>query len=95
MSLVKVYSVTFMQYIDCLKDTISNNNKKDTKYITVIEHGFEHAPFLIKEYDIDKYKDFGGGIKELIFVGYMEDNTLDNTIVMDESNLASNGQHLW
>lgn len=73
MSLVKVYSVTFMQYTNCSRDTISNN-KKDTKYITVNEHGFEHAPFLIKENEIDKYKDFGGGIKELIFAGYMEDD---------------------
>ena len=76
--LVKVYSVTFMQYTNCSNQTISNNDKKDTKYITVNEHGFEHAPFLIKENDIDKYKDFGGGIKELIFAGYMEDSSLDN-----------------
>ena len=74
MSLVKVYSITFMQYTNCSEQTISNNDKKDTKYITVNERGFENAPFLIKENDIDKYKDFGGGIKELIFAGYMEDD---------------------
>lgn len=85
MGLIKVYSVTFMQYTNCSNQTISNNDKKDTKYITVNEHGFEHAPFLIKENDIDKYKDFGGGIKELIFAGYMEDDipankNIDNII---------------
>jgi hypothetical protein len=80
--LVKVYSVIFMQYTNCSRDTISNN-KKDTEYITVNEHGFENAPFLIKENDIDKYKDFGGGIKELIFAGYMEDDISANKNIDD------------
>lgn len=78
MSLVKVYSVKFIQYTNCSNDTISSNNKENTKYIKINERGFENVPFLIKENDIDKYKDFGGGIKELIFAGYMEDSGLDD-----------------
>ena len=91
MSLVKVYSVKFIQYTNCSNDTISSNNKENTKYIKVNERGFENVPFLIKENDIDKYKDFGGGIKELIFAGYMEDSSLDN-VVVDESKYTSNDQ---
>lgn len=62
----KVYAVTFMQYTNCLNDTVSTNNDDWTKseYLNI---GKE--TFLVKESDLDKYKKFGNGYKTLIFVG--------------------------
>lgn len=65
----KVYEVEFMQYTNCMKDTVSDNNKEigKTKYINV---GKE--PFLIKESDFDKYMKYGGGFRIVRFVGNIE-----------------------
>lgn len=65
----KVYEVEFMQYTNCMKDTVCNNaeNFKDLKHINV---GKE--PFLIKESDFEKYKKFGNGFRVVRFVGNME-----------------------
>lgn len=65
----KVYEVEFMQYTNCMKDTVSDGNKEigKTKYINV---GKE--PFLIKESDFNKYMKYGGGFRILRFVGNIE-----------------------
>ncbi len=67
----KVYSVEFRSYTNCLRDTVSDYEETEdiakTKYLTV---GIE--PFLIKESDIPKYQHFGGGYRNLHFVGNME-----------------------
>lgn len=65
----KIYEVEFMQYTNCMRDTVCNNaeNIKDSKYIRV---GKE--PFLIKESEFDKYKEYGGGFRIIKFVGNME-----------------------
>ena len=64
----KVYSVEFLEYTNCLNDTVSDGNKDigKTKYIHVGRH------FLVKESDIPKYQKFGKGYKSLIFVGEIE-----------------------
>ena len=70
MSKEKIYAVEFMEYTNCSNCTVAKygpDKIKDTDYLDV---GL--APFLVKESDIDKYKEFGGGFKSLIFVGNME-----------------------
>ena len=53
----KVYEVEFMNYTNCMRDTVSNmaNEIKNTKYIEI---GKE--PFLIKEAVFDNYMKYGG-----------------------------------
>ena len=65
----KVYEVEFMNYTNCMRDTVSNmaNETKNTKYIEI---GKE--PFLIKESDFDKYMKYGGGFRVVKFVGNIE-----------------------
>lgn len=63
----KVYEVEFMQYTNCMRDTVSDGNGFDSKYINV---GKE--PFLIKESEFERYMKFGGGFRIIRFVGNME-----------------------
>lgn len=58
----KIYEVEFMQYTNCMKDTVWN--EKSNKYLNV---GKE--PFLIKESEFDKYKEYGNGFRIVKFVG--------------------------
>lgn len=62
----KVYEVEFMQYTNSMRDTVSNmaDKIKDTKYISV-----GNEPFLIKESEFDKYKEYGNGFRIVKFVG--------------------------
>ena len=60
----KVYSVDFIQYTNCLNTAVTDDNHEN--YITV------DNPFLIFEDEIEYYMKFGGGIKNMIFVGYMD-----------------------
>lgn len=62
----KVYEVEFMKYTNCMRDTISNDEKEigNMKYINV---GKE--PFLIRESEFDKYMKYGGGFRIVRFVG--------------------------
>ena len=66
----KVYCADFMEYTNCTRKTVAKygpDKFKDTEYLDV---GSE--PFLVKESDIDKYKEFGGGYRSLVFVGFIE-----------------------
>lgn len=58
----KVYQVEFMQYTNSMRDTIWN--EETDHYIDV---GKE--PFLIKESELDNYKDYGNGFRIIKFVG--------------------------
>lgn len=62
----KVYQVEFMQYTNYSRDTVCNNTDsiKDCKYIDVGKD-----PFLVKESDLDKYKEYGNGFRIVKFVG--------------------------
>ena len=69
----KVYHVEFMEYTNAVKDTVAKYTDVPNSTIPHVEYldvGVE--PFLIKESDIEKYKEFGKGYKSLIFVGYIE-----------------------
>lgn len=58
-----------MQYSDYMNRSVCNGTKeiKDSKYIDV---GKE--PFLIKESDLDRYREYGGGFRSLKFIGNIE-----------------------
>lgn len=62
----KVYEVEFMNYTNCMRDVVSNDEKEigNMKYIDV---GKE--PFLIRESEFDKYMKYGGGFRIVRFVG--------------------------
>lgn len=62
----KIYKVEFMEYTNVLRNTVSNQKQEvaDKKYLTV---GKE--PFLVKESELDKYSTWGGGFRNIEFVG--------------------------
>ena len=62
----KVYEVEFMEYTNCMRDTVCNKYKEngDMRYITV---GKE--PFLVRESELEKYMAWGGGFRIIRFVG--------------------------
>lgn len=62
-----VYSVTFNRYTNCCRNAVANNNKA-LDYIDINPDN----PLLIFEDEIEKYKQYGGGISHLICVGEME-----------------------
>lgn len=74
MSTEKIYAVRFRQYTNCLQDTVSNTKSddhlmedlKDTKYLNVGKD-----PFLIRESEFEKYKEFGDGFESLTYVGQL------------------------
>ena len=66
----KIYSVTFCQYTNCMNDTVRRNS--DDKFCMDFIHT-GRDPFLIPEDKIDYYMGYGGGIKDMNFVGCMED----------------------
>ena len=57
---MKIYEVTFLEYTNPMKNTVKD---KYDNYLDVTR------PFLIKECDITRISSFGGGIKELKYVG--------------------------
>ena len=65
----KVYEVEFMQYTNCMRDTVCDEEKELGKgqYLHV---GKE--PFLIKESDFPKYQKYGGGFRIVRFVRNIE-----------------------
>lgn len=65
----KVYEVEFMNYTNCMNNTVCDNNEELGKgqYLHV---GKE--PFLIKESEFDKYMKYGNGFRVIRFVGNME-----------------------
>lgn len=65
----KVYKVEFMEYTNCMRDTVSNQEMEigNRKYLTV---GKE--PFLVKESELDKYRAWGNGFRHIEFVGNID-----------------------
>ena len=65
----KVYEVEFMQYTNCMNDTVSDEEKElgKGKYLRV-----GREPFLVKESDLPKYQKYGCGFRIVKFVGNME-----------------------
>lgn len=71
----KIYAIEFMQYTDFGKTCVSNGayELKDLKYLDT-----KQEPFLVRESDLEKYKIYGQGYRNLTFVGYMEVDNNDN-----------------
>ena len=57
---MKIYKVEFLEYTNALEDTVCN--RKTDEYL-------DCKDMLIREIDLDYYKNFGRGFKSLIFVG--------------------------
>ena len=80
--LEKVYKVTYMLYTNAMRDTVSDWDGKghslaDCEYLDV---GKE--PFLLRESQLEQYRKFGGGYRNIEFVGqipipYGEDKSCD------------------
>ena len=62
----KVYKVEFMQYTNCLKDTVSDGNEDigERKYLKI---GIN--PIIIRESDLPKYMKYGNGFRSVEFIG--------------------------
>lgn len=67
MKLEKIYDVEFMYYTGYSHDTVSSNPgeaKKDTKYLDT-----SASPFLVRESDLNIFQKYGGGFRNLRYVG--------------------------
>ncbi len=68
----KVYEVEFMNYTNCMKDTVRTDDEEkylnEGKYLKVGQN-----PFLIKESEFDKYMKYGNGFRIVKFVGNIEE----------------------
>lgn len=67
-NLEKIYSVEFMTYTDSLEDTVSDwdgksSSIKDIEYLKVGHN------FLLRESQLEIYRKFGGGYRNIKFVG--------------------------
>lgn len=62
----KVYEVEFMNYTNCLRNTIWD--EKSDEYIEIPDHG---NTLIVKESELEEYKRFGEGYRSIKFIGYM------------------------
>ena len=60
---VKIYAIEFNEYTNYSKNCVSDGNGE---YIDI-----DNGPFLIREDEIEKYRQFGDGIRTLTYVGTM------------------------
>lgn len=72
MKLEKVYKVTFMTYTNVMKDTVSDWDGKPSNISKVKCLSVGKEPFLVRESDLDKYRCFGDGYRDIQFIGNME-----------------------
>lgn len=65
----KVYEVEFMEYTNCMRNTVSNRTREigDKRYINV-----GNEPFLVRESELDKYREWGNGFRSIKFVGNID-----------------------
>lgn len=78
--LEKVYKVTFMRYTNVMEDTVSDWNGKLSDSITAEEYlDIGKEPFLLRESQLEYYRKFGGGYRNIEFVGQIpiSENTVD------------------
>ena len=62
----KVYAVEFMTYTNCMRDAVYC--EENSTYLSIDR---TNAPLLVKESDLPKYQKYGGGFKNLHYVGSM------------------------
>lgn len=73
-NMIKIYKATFRSYTNCLRDTVSSNEKDSHGFPKEYIHLKNNAgELIIKEDSIDHYRGFGGGYETLTFVGFMEE----------------------
>jgi len=58
----KLYKIKFIQYTNTFKDTVRSEE---------LDKYEDAKDLIIRESDIDYYRQFGEGISELEFVGYL------------------------
>ena len=63
---IKVYSVTFIEYTDVLKEAVYS--EEDKEYLNLDN---KYGSLLIREDELEKYSKYGKGFKELNLVGYI------------------------
>lgn len=70
----KVFSVDFMYYTDLLETTVCTEpeEKNGVKNYADCEY-LEVRDLLVRETELYKYKKYGGGFRNLHFVGYLMD----------------------
>ena len=75
MKRIKIYSVVFVQYTNCLRDTVSTDEEDwdKVKYLTIPKTGL-----LIREDELDEYKKYGQGFKSITLVGEMYVKEIEN-----------------
>jgi hypothetical protein len=68
MKRIKIYSVVFVEYTNCLQDTVSTNEEDlgNVEYLEIPKTGL-----LIREDELDEYKKYGQGFKSTTLVGEM------------------------
>lgn len=68
MKRIKIYSVVFVEYTNCIRDTVSTSEEDWAKveYLTIPKTGL-----LVREDELDEYKKYGQGFKSAILVGEM------------------------
>ena len=84
---VKVYEVKFMQYTNCMKDTVWD--EKEDEYMNLPEK----ETILVPEYELDKFRKFGDGFESTKFVGYMIDPRKQITILTGD--FISNSERVF
>ena len=64
----KIYKVKFMHYTNVMENTVSDHpgsGRPDCMYLDTSE------PFLVRESELDLYKNFGNGFRSTEFVGML------------------------
>ena len=76
---MKIYKVEFNKYTNGMRDTVSNGAKeiKDHKYLNV----GRLYDFLVKDSDLDYYKQFGDGFKKIELVGELHQDNIDSLVI--------------
>ena len=67
---VKMYKVTFRTYTNSCRNVI-RHDKSSLDYLDVTnDYTGDEGYLIIREDEIEKYQQYGNGIKEMEFVGY-------------------------
>ena len=62
--MIKIYELIFIRYTNSMRSQVKT---QEGEYLEITN------PFLIKECDIEAIKKYGGGIKELKYVGCLKE----------------------
>lgn len=68
---VKMYKITFRDYTNACRNVVSYYDKGQFNYLdTTKDYTGDDGYLIIREDEIEKYQQYGNGIKEMEFVGY-------------------------